>query len=53
MYVSQDIINDENLHNTLDLLKLIVQAEDDIESGNMTAQDVMFTTLEEKLFQHE
>lgn len=49
--VVQDIKSYENLQNSLALLKLIVQSENDIENGNVTAQDLMFDTLEEKLFE--
>ena len=48
--VVQDIKSYENLQNSLALLKLIIQSENDIENGNVTAQDLMFDTLEEKLF---
>ncbi|OIP54474.1 MAG: prevent-host-death protein [Helicobacteraceae bacterium CG2_30_36_10] len=48
--VVQDIKSYENLQNSLALLKLIVQSENDIQNGNVTTQEVMFDTLEEKLF---
>jgi prevent-host-death family protein len=40
--VVQDIKSYENLQNTLNLLKLIVQSENDIENGRVTEQDEMF-----------
>ena len=36
--------------NTLNLLKLIVQSENDIAQGKVTAQTEMFEDLEKKLF---
>jgi prevent-host-death family protein len=48
--VVQDIKSYENLQNTLNLLKLIVQSENDIENGRVTEQNEMFDNLEKKLF---
>jgi len=48
--VVQDIKSYENLQNSLNLLKLIVQSENDIENNNVMEQDKMFDTLEQKLF---
>jgi len=48
--VVQDIKSFENLQNSLNLLKLIVQSENDIENNNIIEQDDMFTNLEKKLF---
>jgi len=48
--VVQDIKSYENLQNSLNLLKLIVQSENDIENDNVIEQDEMFNNLEEKLF---
>ena len=48
--VIQDIKSYENLKNSLALLKLIVQSEEDILKNNVTPQDKMFKNLEEKLF---
>ena len=48
--VVQDIKSYENLQNSLNLLKLIVQSENDIENNNIIEQEEMFKTLEEKLF---
>ncbi len=48
--VVQDIKSYENLQNSLNLLKLIVQSENDIENNNIIKQDDMFTNLEKKLF---
>ena len=49
--VIQDIKSYENLQNSLTLLKLIVQSEEDIRSGNVTNQKEMFESLEKKLFE--
>ncbi len=48
--VVQDIKSYENLQNSLNLLKLIVQSENDIENNNIISQDNMFDELEQKLF---
>jgi prevent-host-death family protein len=48
--VVQDIKSYENLQNSLNLLKLIVQSENDIQNNNIIEQDDMFTNLEKKLF---
>ena len=48
--VVQDIKSYENLRNSLSLLKLIVQSEEDIQNKNITSQDEMFKDLEKKLF---
>lgn len=48
--VVQDIKSYENLQNSLNLLKLIVQSENNIENDNIIEQDKMFDTLEQKLF---
>ena len=48
--VIQDIKSYENLRNSLSLLKLIVQSEEDIRNENVTPQDEMFENLEKKLF---
>ena len=48
--VIQDIKSYESLRNSLSLLKLIVQSEDDIRKRNVTPQDEMFENLEKKLF---
>lgn len=48
--VIQDIKSYENLQNSLNLLKLIVQSENDIENNNLTNQDEMFDSLEKRLF---
>ena len=49
--VVQDIKSYENLQNSLNLLKLIVQSENDIEINNTISQDSMFDELEQKLFE--
>ena len=48
--VVQDIKSYENLQNSLNLLKLIVQSENDIENNNIIEQEAMFNNLEQKLF---
>ena len=48
--VIQDIKSYENLRNSLSLLKLIVQSEEDIRNNNIISQDKMFENLEKKLF---
>lgn len=48
--IVQDIRSYENLQNSLNLLKLIVQSENDIEKGNIIKQEEMFDNLEQKLF---
>ncbi len=46
----QDIKSYENLQNSLNLLKLIVQSENDIEHNRIIEQEEMFNNLEQKLF---
>jgi len=46
----QDIKSYENLQNSLHLLKLIIQGENDIENNKVIAQKKMFDSLEQKLF---
>ena len=48
--VVQDIKSYENTQNTLNLLKLIIQSENDIDNGSIISQDEMFENLEKKLF---
>ncbi len=48
--VIQDIKTYENLQNSLNLLKLIVQSENDIENNEVIEQDKVFENLEQKLF---
>lgn len=48
--VVQDIKSYENLLNSLHLLKLIVQSENDIENGNVATQKEIFEDLEKRLF---
>ncbi|MEA3513200.1 MAG: type II toxin-antitoxin system Phd/YefM family antitoxin [Campylobacterota bacterium] len=48
--VVQDIKSYENLQNSLNLLKLIVQSENDIENNDIVKQEEMFYNLEQKLF---
>ncbi len=49
--VIQDIQSYENLVNSLILLKLIIQSENDINSNNTVNQEKMFENLEKKLFE--
>ena len=49
--VIQDIKSYENLRNSLSLLKLIIQSEEDIRSNRVISQDKMFENLEKKLFE--
>lgn len=48
--VIQDIKSYENLQNSLNLLKLIVQSENDVENNEVIEQNKMFENLEQKLF---
>ena len=48
--VIQDIKTYENLQNSLNLLKLIVQSENDVENNEVIEQNKMFENLEQKLF---
>jgi len=48
--VVQDIKSYENSQNSLNLLKLIVQSENDIENNRIIEQKEMFENLEQKLF---
>jgi len=48
--VIQDIKSYEKLQDTLALLKLIVQSENDIDQGKVKGQEEMFDDLEQKLF---
>ncbi len=48
--IVQDIKSYENTQNTLNMLKLIVQSENDIDNGDVISQDEMFKNLEKKLF---
>ena len=50
MNLSQDIKSYKNLQNSLNLLKIIVQSENDIKKNNVIEQDKIFDTLEQKLF---
>jgi len=49
--VIQDIKSYENLQNSLNLLKLIVQSENDIENNKLISQENMFEHFEKKLFE--
>lgn len=48
--VIQDIKSYENMQNSLNMLKLIVQSENDIENNRIICQEDMFNNLEKKLF---
>ncbi len=48
--VVQDIKSYESLQNSLNFLKLIVQSEKEIETGNVIEQGKMFDELEQKFF---
>lgn len=48
--VIQDIKSYENMQNSLNLLKLMIQSERDIKNGDVINQDEMFSNLENKLF---
>ncbi len=48
--VVQDIKSYENLQNSLNMLKMIIQSENDIENENIASQEDMFERLEKKLF---
>jgi len=48
--IIQDIKSYESLRNSISLLKLIIQSEEDIQNGNVIPQDEMFEKLEKKLF---
>jgi len=48
--IVQDIKSYENLQNSLNMLKMIIQSENDIDNGNIASQETMFDRLEKKLF---
>ncbi len=48
--VIQDIKTYENLQNSLHMLKMIIQSENDIEKKDYISQEEMFDSLEKKLF---
>ncbi len=48
--VVQDIKSYENLQNSLKLLKLLVQSENDIKNNNIFSQKDIFDELENKVF---
>ncbi len=48
--VIQDIKTYENLQNSLHMLKMIIQSENDIEKKDYLSQEEMFDSLEKKLF---
>ena len=48
--VIQDIKSYEETHNTIALLKMIIQAESEIQKGKTTPQRELFQRLETELF---
>ena len=48
--VIQDMKSYESLQNSLTLLRLIIQSEEEIQNGDVIPQDEMFENLEKKLF---
>ena len=48
--IIQDMKSYESLRNSISLLKLIVQSEEDIQNDNVIPQDEMFEKVEKKLF---
>ncbi len=48
--VIQDIQSYENLQNSLALLKMIIQSEEEIQNQKIITQEKMFENLEKKLF---
>ncbi len=48
--VVQDIKSYENMQNSINLLKLIILSEKDIDNKNLIKQDEVFNELENKLF---
>ncbi len=48
--IIQDMKSYESLRNSLSLLKMIIQSENDIQKGDVIPQDKMFENLEKKLF---
>jgi len=49
--VVQDIKSYENLQNSLAMLKMIIQSENEIKNGDFIEQDKMFEELEKELFE--
>jgi prevent-host-death family protein len=47
--VLQDPASYENMRNTIALLKLMVQGEEDIRAGRLVEQDQVFSRIEAKL----
>ncbi len=50
--VVQDIKSYENLQNSLNMLKIIIQSENDIDNNNIIYQEEMFENLEKRLFEN-
>ncbi len=50
--VVQDIKSYENLQNSLNMLKMIIQSENDIDHNDIVSQEEMFENLEKKLFEN-
>jgi len=49
--VIQDIKSYENLKNSLAMLKMIIQSENEIKNGDFIEQEEMFEELEKELFE--
>lgn len=49
--VVQDIKSYENMQNSINLLKLIIHSEKEIENQKIIKQDEIFTNLEKRLFE--
>ena len=48
--VVQDIKSYEKLQNSLAMLKMIIQSENEIENGDIIEQEKVFTDLDKELF---
>lgn len=46
MYLSQNIRSHENTQNTIDLLRLLMLSENNIDKGRVISQEQMFKGLE-------
>ncbi|MFZ4858981.1 MAG: type II toxin-antitoxin system Phd/YefM family antitoxin [Desulfuromonadaceae bacterium] len=47
--VLQDPVSYENMRNSISLLKLMVQGEEDIRAGRLVEQDEVFSSIEARL----
>ena len=50
--IVQDIKSYENLQKSLNMLKMIIQSENDIDNNNVLSQEEMFEDLEKRLFEN-